>query len=315
MTFEPAPIALFAYERPDHLRRTLEALAAADGAGDCSVWLFCDGPRDAAAVPNVAAVRAVVAEPEWRAAFAAVNVVESDQNRGVAQSIIGGVTAILGGHERVIVLEDDLLVAPGFLRFMNTALERQQGTRRVGSITGYCPLEVPPPDYEHDVYAVPRSCSHGWATWRDRWTRVDWSGRGAQRLWREPRLRERFQVTGTDKLDRLRRQIEGHIDSWSILFNLWHVLDDRVTLYPVQNLVQNVGFDGSGTHTHTNPGLPTATGAGERVLNPDLPAEDERVLKSFRRVYSGSRGGELRRYLRNVQMPAAVARLGDEEPA
>lgn len=312
MTQTCAPVVLFAYARPDHLRQTLTALSAADGARESALWVFSDGPRDAAAKPKVEAVRELLSEPGWRGTFAGFNVVEVAQNKGLARSVVGGVSEILGVHDRVVVLEDDLLVAPGFLRFMNAALERHRNTQSVGSITGYCPLLTPPEGYDHDVYAVPRSCSHSWATWSDRWARVDWTGRGAPRLWREPELRQRFQITGTDKLDRLRRQLEGRIDSWSILFNLWHVLDHRVALYPVTNLVENIGFDGSGTHTRTNAGMHTAIASDSRSLDPNLPPEDPRVLKAFRRVYSGSAPGRLRRYVRNLRMPPSVERMLSE---
>jgi len=309
MTRSLAPVVLFAYARPDHLHQTLSALAAAEGACDTMLWIFSDGPKNAAAEEKVAAVRAVLAEPKWRDRFLEVHVIEARQNKGLARSIIEGVSQVLDQREGVIVLEDDLLVAPDFLHFMNGALERHAQTAEVGSVTGYCPLPQPPKGYAHDVYAVPRSCSHSWATWRDRWETVDWSGQGAPRLWQDPALRKRFMATGSDKLDRLRRQLEGRIDSWSIMFNLWHILNDRVTLYPVRNLVQNIGFDGSGTHTGAHDRFHTSIGAKGRVLDPTLPSVDSRVLAAFRKIYSGSLPGRLRRSLRNWRIPAAINSL------
>jgi hypothetical protein len=309
MTRSLAPVVLFAYARPDHLHQTLTALAAAKGARDTALWVFSDGPKNAAAKDKVAAVRAVLAEPNWQRGFAKVTLVLADKNKGLARSIIDGVSHVLDRHESVIVLEDDLLVAPDFLQFMNSALERHARTPEVGSVTGYCPLPQPPTAYAHDVYAVPRSCSHSWATWRDRWETVDWSGRGAGRLWQDPALRKRFMATGSDKLDRLRRQLEGRIDSWSIMFNLWHALNDRVTLYPVRNLVRNIGFDGSGTHTGTHDRFHTSIGATGRVLDPTLPPVDPRVLAAFRKIYSGTLPGRLRRSLRNWRMSAVINSL------
>jgi len=313
MTRSLAPVVLFAYARPDHLHQTLSALAAAEGARDTRLWIFSDGPKNAAAEDKVAEVRAILAEPNWQRDFAEVTVVAADKNKGLARSIIEGVTQVLDQHGNVIVLEDDLLVAPDFLRFMNSALERHEQTAEVGSVTGYCPIPQPPADYPHDVYAVPRSCSHSWATWRDRWETVDWSGRDAPRLWKDPVLRRRFMATGSDKLDRLGRQLEGRIDSWSIMFNLWHVINDRVALYPVRNLVQNIGFDGSGTHTGSHDRMHTALAPSGSALDPALPPEDPRVLASFHKIYSGSLPGQLRRFLRNWRMPASIRSLNIKE--
>lgn len=309
MTRPLAPVVLFAYARPDHLQQTLAALAAAEGASDTTLWIFSDGPKNAAAEDKVAAVRAVLAEPDWQRGFAKVELVLADKNKGLARSIIEGVSHVLTQHEEVIVLEDDLLVAPDFLRFMNNALERHAQTAEVGSVTGYCPLPQPPTGYAHDVYAVPRSCSHSWATWRDRWETVDWTGRGAVRLWQDNVLRKRFMATGSDKLDRLSRQLEGRIDSWSIMFNLWHILNDRVALYPVRNLVQNIGFDGSGTHTGAHDRMHTALSRSGAAFSLALPPEDPRVLAAFHKIYSGSPLGRLRRFLRNWRMPASVRRV------
>lgn len=47
-----APIAIFAFNRPDHLRRTLEALAVNELAGQSHVTFFCDSPRDPAKYPE-----------------------------------------------------------------------------------------------------------------------------------------------------------------------------------------------------------------------------------------------------------------------
>ncbi|MDT0684534.1 glycosyltransferase [Roseicyclus sp. F158] len=309
MTRQFAPVVLFAYARPDHLRQTLTALAKAEGARKTTLWVFSDGARNAEAEANVARVRALLKEQNWRSAFQSVTVVEAKHNKGLAKSIIGGVTQVIAEEGRVIVLEDDLLVAPEFLTFMNTALDFHAQNAAVGSVTGYCPLPQPPKGYEHDVYAVPRSCSHSWATWRERWETVDWSGKGAPRLWREKALRKRFMATGSDKLDRLRRQLERRIDSWSIMFNLWHVINDRVAIYPVRNLVRNIGFDGSGTHTRAHDRMHTALSGSGTALTLNLPPEDPRVLAAFHKAYSGSLPGRLRRTVRNWRMPAVFSSL------
>ena len=309
MTRSLAPVALFAYARPDHLYKTLEALADAKGAPDTDIWIFSDGPKNAADEDDVAAVRGILADPRWQQSFGQFTVVASDKNKGLARSIIDGVTKVIVQRGAVIVLEDDLVVAPDFLRFMNSALERHQRTTEVGSITGYCPIPQPPANYPYDVYAVPRSCSHSWATWSDRWEAVDWSGRDAPRLWQDAALRKRFMATGSDKLDRLGRQLDGRIDSWSIMFNLWHVINDRVALYPVRNLVQNIGFDGSGTHTGARDRMHTALAPSRSELNLTLPSEDPRILAAFHKIYSGSLLGRTRRLLRNWRMPGSVRRL------
>jgi GT2 family glycosyltransferase len=138
-----APIALFTYNRPAHTRRTLETLAANPLARDSQLVAFSDGPRTGDE-GKVAEVRAVLRERAW---CGEVRIAESPVNRGLAASIISGVTELLREHDRLIVLEDDLALSPGFLAYMNAGLERYAGDERVMSVAGYLPPlkgELPP---------------------------------------------------------------------------------------------------------------------------------------------------------------------------
>lgn len=283
-----APIVLFGYNRPDHMRQTLEHLARADGARESALWIFCDGPKPGADMPSIEAVRTLAHHPDWADRFRAVHVQESQVNKGLARSIIGGVSAVMDSAGRAIVVEDDLLVAPDFLRFMNDCLDFYQEDETVGSVTGFSPLAVPPAGYPHDVMALPRNCSHGWATWADRWQLVDWDARDATKLMQDPLLRRRFNVAGNDRLDRLRRQLSGKIDSWSIRFGLWQTLAGRHTIYPVQNRVRNIGFDGSGVHTQKGQDVNATVLSGERRYRLEYVTPEPAVVQHVARIYSGS---------------------------
>lgn len=295
-----SPVVVFAYNRPDHLRQTLTALAEAELAAQSRVRIYADGPRDAAALEAVAAVRGVLDDPVWRTRFAAFEVVAAEANQGLARAIIGGVTEVVEAAGRVIVLEDDLIVSRDFLRFMNDALEFYRDHANVGSISGFSPLKARPAGYTHDVMRVPRNCSHGWATWADRWREVDWTAAEASRLREDRELRRRFDSAGSDRFDRLQRQLAGKINSWSIRFGLWQVLSGRDTIYPVANHVRNIGFDDSGTHTRTGEGINDRLSAAQGRWTLVDPETSPAVLAAFRRAYSGSLPARMRRFVRNL---------------
>lgn len=293
-----APIALFAYNRPDHLRQALEQLARAEWAGQSDLVILCDGPKAGADPRPVEAVRALAQDPVWTQGFRSVRVTAAAANQGLARSIIGGVTRVLETSDRVIVIEDDVLVAPDFLRFLNDCLGFYRGDPRVGSVTGFSPLAAPPAGYVHDVMALPRNCSHGWGTWADRWQRVDWEARAAAQLWRDPALRRRFSAAGNDRLDRLRRQLAGENDSWSIRFGLWQALEDRVTIYPVLNRVRNIGFDGSGVHTRAGEEVNPNRLTSAHPYRLEHTSIDPAILARVRRIYAGPLPKRLLRGLR-----------------
>ncbi|MEL7116118.1 MAG: glycosyltransferase [Pseudomonadota bacterium] len=290
-----APVIVFAYNRPDHLTRTLTALAAAEGARATELWIFCDGPKPAEPRARIDVVHKVADAPDWRAQFAAVQVVKAPQNKGLARSVIDGVSEVVARFGQVIVLEDDLLVAPDFLDFMNACLAFYRADQTIGSVTGFCPLPAVPDAYPHDVMALPRNCSHGWATWSDRWAEVDWSMSEAQRVLHDRALRRKLDAAGTDRAFRLRQQLRGRVNSWSIAFGLWHVLTDRATIYPVENRVKNIGFDGSGVHTRAGQEVNAALAETPRAFRLEHVAPDPNLVRAVRKVYSGSRHGQMRR--------------------
>lgn len=300
MTSFCAPVVVFGYNRPDHLSKTLTALAQADMAAKTRVWVFSDGPRNTDAEVQVIAVRELLLEPKWQEVFAGFTVIEAEQNKGLANSIISGVSQILELHDQVIVLEDDLIVSKDFLCFMNDCLKYYGDDQKVGSITGFCPLTGISPAYAHDVMAVPRNCSHGWATWADRWFEVDWMARDALRVKNDRNLRRTLNSAGSDRLDRLRRQLAGQIDSWSIRFGLWQVLTGRHTIYPVDNRIQNIGFDGSGIHTRVGEAKNSEISDEAIAYKLTSPEISPDILSAFHATYSGSILSRLRRGIRNL---------------
>lgn len=288
-----APVVVFAYNRPSHLQQTLDALAACRLARQSGVHVFADGPRQLSAAPAVAEVREVLAREAEAERFAAFSIQASEVNLGLANSIIRGVGQVLAGHDRVIVMEDDMLVSADFLEFMNDCLEFYKDDPSIGAVSGFCPLETMPSGYDEDVFVVRRNSSQGWATWTHVWNTVDWSASGMRALEKSWNLRRAFNAEGNDRYDRLRRQMAGRIDSWSIRFGLSLFLRDLGTVYPVVNRVANIGYDGSGIHSGV--GTPKNEWIAEAPYLLRSITMDPRMQKAFHRVYSGGAIGRLMR--------------------
>ena len=306
MSHFPSPVIVFAYNRPDHLARCLTALSEATLANKTDVWVFSDGARNDRDKAEVVKVRELVNDKKWTTLFRNFRVVDAIENMGLARSIILGVTDILSKYTSAIVLEDDLVVARDFLEFMNDCLVFFAQEKSIGSITGYCPLAVLPEGYEYDVMAVPRICSHGWATWADRWSEVDWKARDAARIWQDSALRKRFNSTGSDQLYRLRRQLSGRLQTWAIIFHLWLILTDRLTIYPVQNRVKNIGFDGSGVHTRPVDKFHTTIRPNSVPYQLNLPDVSPEIVTAFHRAYSGALLGQVKRAFINIRPPSVL---------
>src|SRR5262245_16544863 len=158
-----APVALFCYNRPHHVQRTVEALRMNAEAADTELYVFCDGLPDNSRHEELDAVRSYIRSIDG---FKKVTVLERDTNLGLSRSIVSGVTEIVNLHGRVIVLEDDLVTAPYFLRYINDGLRTYRDCEKVASIHGY--------SYAHshrvpETYFLKGADCYGWGTWKRAW--------------------------------------------------------------------------------------------------------------------------------------------------
>jgi len=220
------------------------------------LYIFCDAAKTPEVAAAVAATRRVAHELAPDARF-----VEREHNLGLSRSIIDGATRLVEEYGRVIVVEDDLEVSPGFLRFMNRALDRYRDDDAVMSVAGYqFPLD-PPLDAPSVMLGLPSSW--GWATWQRAWRHFDPAAPGYAELQRDPVLRRKFDLDGAyPYYAMLERQQRGEIDSWAIRWYLSIFMRSGLSVFPGRTLVRNTGFDGSGTHG-------SAAFAGEDVSTRD----------------------------------------------
>ena len=247
----PAPICLFVFNRPEHTARTLDALSANPTARDSELHIFSDAPRTEGDAERVNKVRKLVHDVRG---FNSVSVVERERNFGLAASITDGVGRLCERYGRVIVVEDDIVVAPGFLSFMNRCLNRYADDEKVMQISGYMyPGEFGGPG---DTLFLPMISCWGWGTWTRAWSLYDPNMSGYGRLVGSKELRAEFNLHGAyDYLGMLEQQRRGEIDSWGIRWHLSVFMLGGLVLYPAQSLVINAGIDGSGTHGRGTPSL------------------------------------------------------------
>ncbi|MFN2168855.1 MAG: glycosyltransferase family 2 protein [Anaerolineae bacterium] len=236
-------VAVFAHRRPDHLARVLRALEVQLQKTPLPVHLFLDGPRQE---QDAAAVRACGRVAEEVAASLDIQVHASAANRGLYRSLTEGVGEMLGLYPQLIVLEDDILTSPHFLRYMLDGLHCYADDARVGSIHGYTP---PLPCDLPETFFLRGADCWGWATWRDRWKvfRSDATAMAAEI--RDRGLAKDFDLGGrVPNLRLLDDRAAGRSKSWAICWHASCFLADRYALHPGRSLVRNIGLDHSGEH-------------------------------------------------------------------
>jgi hypothetical protein len=283
----PAPVIIFCYNRPDCLKSTIEHLARNHSSSSTQLYVFSDGAATSADEPNVNMVRNYLKSVSG---FEEVTVVEASCNIGLAKSIIDGVSMVLQKHSKVIVLEDDLLTSENFLNFMNESLDFYEQNDRVFSISGYT-VPITFPDYwVYDNYFTHRASSWGWATWRNRWSPIDWEVADYKNFASNVSARKKFNLMGSDLSQMLDRQMSGKINSWAIRWCYHQFKCNTYTVFPCISKVENIGFTSAATHTKPVQFSRFATaidmgGKREFKLNP-FANLDNAVIMQFTKTFS-----------------------------
>lgn len=244
-----SPIVLFAYNRPWHTQQLLNSLAQNAEAKDSILYVFCDGAKEDTTTDNLFKIEEVRSLINSENRFKAVVIKVQEKNKGLANSIIDGVTEVINNYGKVIVLEDDLILSPYFLAYMNDSLDRYKNNLNVGQI-GACNFFACGKNYPN-YFFVPIPDCLGWATWKERWEcfnpNVD---ELAKQLEEDKTKRHIFNAYGAyDFIGMLDLQKQGKVDSWAIRWQAVCVLKGWLTLYPNPSMTNHVE---SQVATHAN---------------------------------------------------------------
>ena len=277
-----APVVVFVYTRLEHTKETIESLAKNCLANKTEVYIYSDAPKNEKAQHHVEQVREYIDTLTKRNLFKSLHIIKAESNKGLAKSIISGVTEIIKQYGKVIVIEDDLVSSPDFLEYMNEALNFYESDKEIWSISGYTFKIDIPPNYKSDVYLSYRGCSWGWATWSDRWNMVDWDMKDYAEFQSNKRLRSKFNLGGLDMANMLNAQMKGKIDSWAIRWCYSQSKSDMLTVYPIVSRIKNIGLDGTGTHSGITTKYDAILSDGKRKCVFDTPGLEPQIVRSFK---------------------------------
>ncbi|WP_338626147.1 glycosyltransferase [Selenomonas sp. TAMA-11512] len=242
-----APIVLFTYNRPDHTRQTVEALQRNVYAKESVLYICSDAPKTETAAEAVQAVRDYLHTIDG---FREVHIILREQNRGLAENIIDGVTQIVSQYGKIIVLEDDIVTGKYFLKYMNDALECYKDEDRVMMVHGHN-VYIAQDERLDETFFIESGGCWGWATWVNAWKRFD---RNPEELLKKVTKEQKYRINFDDVMPNQWEQVEqnadGRLYTWGVFWHACIVLQRGLGLFPKRNLAYNIGFDGSGEHDH-----------------------------------------------------------------
>ena len=259
----------------------LESLLACPECADSELYVFMDEARNDSEADDVEKVRALFDNLQG---FKTIHPYPARMNKGMARSVIDGVTTVLEKHESIIVLEDDLVVAPDFLTFMNAALEAYRDRSDIWSISGYTPNLKEIEQYDkNSVFLVPRAQCWGWATWSDRWETVDWEVSDFNYLARNKKRRKAFDMGGNDLFRTLEMEHRERIESWAVRWAYAASKQKMWTVNPILSKVQNIGLKSSTSHVGWHDERHNVELLGNKTIIDPNVQPDDKLVQAFKK--------------------------------
>ena len=271
---EFAPISIFVYRRVDLVRQVIESLQRNLESSSTDLYIFSDGPKLASDIDRVKEVRRFVSQISG---FKSVTLVFGEQNLGLAQSFINGISQILKSHKFGIFLEDDNLVSPFFISFMNQALVKYQNDTKIICVTGYSHPIWPK---RRRPYFLKGAQTWSMGTWAEKWKFFDENSENLMSKVTQRQLVGELRIYGTDYYGMLNRQLQGRIDSWGVRWMVSAIINDMYCYYPPIAHCRNIGNTKDATHSRIDDALlikpaPMASG----VLNCFPVISESYILK------------------------------------
>ncbi|HEY9005599.1 MAG TPA: glycosyltransferase [Ohtaekwangia sp.] len=237
-----APIALFVYNRPSHTAKTLEALAKNTLAKDSMLYVFQDGPKKESTPEQLQKIAEVDEVVKGIQGFKEVICKKRTDNIGLAESIIDGVTSVVNKHGKIIVVEDDLITSPYFLKYLNDGLRVYEKSKGVYAVNSYMfPMEV---EVATTFLSPLATSTWGWATWDDRWKAFERVPKYKTYIQHNKFLKERFNFGGYNYSEMLE-----NANSWGIRWYYSVFIRNGLGVFPTKSLCTNIGFGEGASHT------------------------------------------------------------------
>lgn len=239
----------------------MEALLKNPECAGMEIIFFCDGYKGEHDKEGVLETRRYI---DSLTGFKKIHKHYREKNYSTGPNFHTALTYLSENYSQFIIVEDDVVVTPNYIKFLLDALAFYKNESSVFAITGYCfPLEIEA--YPYDSIVHKRFCSYGWASWANRVAPVKWDAKSLQHIADTvPYFKKKLNSEGMDLHRMMLKQISGKISTWDIQMQVQVAVNNMNVIYPVISKTTNIGFDTESTNTFGIDYLQTPLDSGEK---------------------------------------------------
>jgi len=238
-----APVAIFACRRPQHFLKLVDSLQNNVNSQETPLFIFVGGPKQES---DWSKVEITLKHARKVRGFKHLEVFERFSENTGTGLIRSGVNQVLGSHDRIIVLEDDLQVRKDFLLYMNSALTTFRDVDQVSQVSGWNFGRIQE-NSPSKTFLFPVTTSWGWGTWARAWDEdydvrsdFNWLIEKSSRI-HKFNINENYNFLGM-----IERVLNENYDAWDAVWYLYCFRRSKLTVFPNSSMIINNGFDGSG---------------------------------------------------------------------
>ena len=282
---EKTIIGVFCYKRASKLKAAMEALLKNPECAEMDIIFFADGYKGEKDKQGVLETRGYI---DKLTGFKNIYKHYRDKNFSTGPNFHTGLSYLSNNYDRFIIVEDDLVVTPNYIKYLLDALDFYKNEKSVFCVTGFAfPLEIG--NYPFDTIMANRFCSYGWGSWGDRVKNVVWDKAGLQKIVQtSPNFKNRLNQEGMDLYRMVLKEINGTISTWDIQMQV-HVSENRYqVVYPIISKGKNIGFDEESTNTFGVDYLQTPQDLGIKRTFKFCPVDviEPNLQKQLKKPYS-----------------------------
>ena len=243
-----SPVLIPVYDRYIHFEKVINTLSKCHNSDKTELYIYIDFAKSNQVLECQNSILNTISDFEHN--FKLINVIQRSFNMGAQNNILDAIDDLFRKYKSIIFLEDDCIVHPSFLNFLNSCLNKYADNEDILGVSGYLyPINYPVQFGDKDIVKLPYSSAWGMGLWESKYSRPELKSKQILSLIKQKKIVTLLKNVSNRHHYVSLKEVFFKRDRWGdFCFMLSLLNNDKKWIFPVHTLVKNIGADGSGVH-------------------------------------------------------------------